>query len=155
MKFNFIIIPLIIALTAYQGSKYTRRGLGEWYSRLKKPKWTPTGELIGSVWTMLYIFIAIAVLWYWNIPVHTWFNYVTGAVLLIVAALNVYWNYLFFVKKDLSGAYKEMIILNIANVAAAILMGLASYIAVFLFIPYLLWVGFATNLTKKIVKMNK
>ena len=155
MKFNFIVIPLLVFAVAYYGSKFTQQGLGEWYQNLKKPKWTPSGEVIGMVWTSLYILIAISVLWFWNIPVFTFWHYIIAVVLLANGFLNAYWNKLFFVEHDIKKAYTEMLLLNGTTVLIMILMTPHSYISPILLIPYAVWVGFATYLTKQILLMQK
>ncbi len=155
MKFNFIVIPLLIFAVAYYGGKYTQQGLGDWYKHLKKPRWTPSGELIGMVWTLLYILIAISILWFWNIPVFSFWHYVVGAVFLVNGYLNMNWNKTFFVQHDIPRAYREMWILNGTTVLAIVLMIPHSYIAPTLLLPYVAWVGYATYLTKHILHINK
>jgi benzodiazapine receptor len=155
MKFNWIIIPLIIAATAYIGARYTKQGLGDWYNHLRKPKNTPSGELIGSIWTFIYITIAVAVLWFWNIPAFTWYHYVVAVVLLYNAYLNATWNKTFFVEKDLEGAYKKIRLLVGVTILVIAMMAWKSPIASVMLVPYWLWLLIATQLAKRIVELNK
>ncbi|MEZ4180166.1 MAG: TspO/MBR family protein [Candidatus Doudnabacteria bacterium] len=155
MKFNFLIIPAIIVAVAYFGARYTTAGLGSWYLKLKKPSWTPNGKTIGEIWTTLYLLTGFAVMWYWNVPKFSGLHYAVGVLLLINAGLNLYWSKLFFVDHDLRLAYKEMIVMNVLAIAAAILMMFSSIMAGVLLLPYIVWVGVATKLTKEIISLNK
>lgn len=155
--FNFIIIPGIIIATAIIGSRYVKHGFNSsnWYRELKKPKWTPSRSLIGEIWIFLYVITGLAILWYWNVPVPHWFRYVTAVVLLANAYLNATWNRTFFIEHNLHKAYNTMQIMNGTTIIATILMFFASPIASFLMLPYIIWVGIATKLTKQIIDLNK
>lgn len=155
MKFNFIIIPIVIAATAYIGTRYTKQGLKEWYHDLKKPDWTPSGQTIGEIWTFLFLLIGFAILWFWNVPKFNWWHYAVGGILLLNAFLNAYWNKIFFVDHNIPKALKWMKLLNLTTVAAAVVMAFASMISAVLFIPYIAWVAVATKLTKEIWELNK
>ncbi len=152
--FNFIIIPAIIIALAYFGRKATKIGLHPWYEHLRKPSWTPPGKLIGEIWFFLYVVTGLAVLWYWNVPYPGWIKYVTGAVLLANAYFHKKWNDTFFIKNDLAGALKVITYLNITGLVATVLIFLDSFYAAFLMLPYIVWVGVATNLNKQILHLN-
>ncbi len=155
MKLNWIVIIFIVAGTAYFGWYYSKQGVNSWYKHLHKPKDTPSGELIGSIWTFLYILIAVAVLWFWNIPAFTWYHYVVGAFLLYNAYLNATWNKVFFVDHDLKKAYMHIRRLDVVTVVVVVMMAPVSPIAAFLLLPYLLWLLYATKLARGIWQLNK
>ncbi len=155
MKFNFLIIPAIIAFTAYKGSRFTKRGLHGWYSHLHKPKWTPTGQMIGQIWTILYLLTGFAMLWFWNVPAFGVWQYVVGAIMLVNAYLNAYWNKAFFVEHNFKKSIKWMQYLNATTIVAAIIMFITSHFAALLLVPYIIWVYIATKLTKEIQQLNK
>lgn len=155
MKFNFIVIPLIIAVTAYVGARFTKRGLKDWYKHLKKPSWTPSGKTIGEIWTFLYITTGFSILWFWNVPAFGKWQYIVGAIMLVNAFMNTYWNKIFFVEHNFPKALKWMNILNATTIAAAVVMFITSHFSALLLLPYIIWVGIATNLTKKIKQLNK
>lgn len=154
MKFNFIIVPLIIIATAVVGSRFTKQGLQGWYQNLKKPSWTPSGKTIGEIWTFLYVVTGFAILWFWNVPKFSWWYYVVAGILVINAFMNAYWNKIFFVDHNFNKAIKWMTVMNITTVIAAIIIAFASLISAVLFIPYIVWVGIATKLTKEIKALN-
>lgn len=154
--FNFIIIPVIVIATAIIGSRYVKRGRvnSSWYENLHKPKWTPDAKLIGEIWTFLYVITGLGILWYWNVPVFSWFHYVVAAVLLVNAYLNATWNKIFFIEHNFAKALKTMKIMIGTALLAAVLMYFATPIASFLLLPYIVWVGITMKLTREIKDMN-
>lgn len=155
MTFNYIIIPLVIIIVAVVGTRYTKQGVDTWYQEIKKPSWTPSGSLIGAIWTFLYITTGLGILWYWNVPLVSWMHYVAGVILLVNAYLNATWSKIFFVEHNIPLAYKQMNIMNATTILATILMYFASPIASVLMLPYIVWVGFTSYITKQIIEMNK
>jgi translocator protein len=155
MPINFIIIPAVIIATAVVGSRYVKQGSRSWYKELRKPSWTPSGKLIGEIWTFLYALLILAVLWYWNVPVVSWLHYAAGLLLLVNAYLNAIWNRVFFVEQNIPKAIKTMMLLNATGIAAAIVILIDSPIAAMLMLPYIIWVAVATKLTREILDLNK
>ena len=153
---NFIVIPAVTIAAAVVGSRFAKQGVtSSWYKNLKKPKWTPSGSMIGEIWLFLYILTTLAIMWYWNVPVFSYVHYAVGVVLLYNAYLNAYWNKWFFVDHDLPKALKQMKILNITSVIVSIVMLFQAPIAVLGMLPYIIWVGVATKLTKQVIDLNK
>lgn len=155
MKFNFFVIPAIIIVTGYIGARFTKVGLKDWYKHLKKPSWTPSGQTIGQIWTTLYLLTGFGVLWFWNVPAFGKWQYVVGAIMIVNAYLNAYWNKIFFVEHKFSKAIKWMNYLNATTILATIIMLPISRFAALLMVPYIVWVFIATRLTKQIRKLNK
>ncbi|MFO1350987.1 MAG: TspO/MBR family protein [Gammaproteobacteria bacterium] len=125
---------------------------GAWYAALSKPAWTPPNGLFGPAWTILYIGIAIAGWLIWrntggrlSLPLLVW-----GAQLV----LNGLWSYLFFGLERPAVALIDSIAMLIAIVLFIILAWPVSHIAALLFVPYALWVGFATALNFAIWRVN-
>lgn len=154
MRFSFVIIPLVIVAVAYLGKKYSQEGLGSWYRSLRKPAWTPSGGTISEVWIFIYFCTGFSALWFYNVPVISVWHYVIGLLFLINAALNVYWSKLFFAERKLAQAYQTMIVLNGTTVLIAVIIGAISIIPAIALLPYIIWVGVATVLTKKIIILN-
>lgn len=125
------------------------------YSQLKKPTWSPPGWLFGPVWTVLYILITLS------------FGRVfilagQGKLAFIIALpfiLNLVFNFAFtplqFGLKNLTLASLDILLVLVTLVwAMAAIYPFASWI-VFIQIPYLLWVSFATVLQLTITFLNK
>ena len=126
-----------------------------WYHQLKKPYWSPPAYLFGSVWTFLYILIAIS---FGKVFLMAW----QGQVPLIVILpfiLNLIFNFAFTpiqfgLKNNLLAAADILLVLGTLVWAMAAIWPHAKWIA-YMQIPYLLWVGFATVLQLTITYLNK
>lgn len=123
---------------------------GEWYASLAKPVFNPPNWIFGPVCTVLYVLIAIAG---WRIWQH---DAGGGAMKLWWAqlVLNFAWSPIFF------GAQKPAIglVVIIALLATIVLLIRAAHrddrLAAGLFVPYALWVAFATLLNASIIILN-
>ncbi|AOP16521.1 putative membrane protein YtaB [Bacillus licheniformis] len=63
MKKGKIVTAVIVFLVIY--ALFSLAGIlfpvdREWYESLNKPDWTPSGRLIGTVWSVLFAFISLA-----------------------------------------------------------------------------------------------
>jgi tryptophan-rich sensory protein len=151
-KLNYVVIPLIVVLTALLGNIVTSGGMG-WYNGLNLPKSAPQGWFIGSVWTVIFILSIIASLLYWNSKEKK--SRFVIILLIANALLNVLWSLLFFGLHLLGWPVMEMILLNLTNLALIIFFWKKHRISAILWIPYLLWVSFATYLAYTVFSLNK
>jgi translocator protein len=154
LKISDIVIPGLVLLTAAAGSLVTSDALGSWYSQINLPSWTPPGSIIGAVWSVLYIMIAIAGILIWRrYPRGPRFKAV-AVVFLVNLGLNAGWSYLFFGANWLGGALFEAVIMAATILALVILCWRPVRAAAWLLIPYLAWVSFASYLTYSVWQLN-
>lgn len=123
---------------------------GEWYAGLEKPPWNPPGWVFGPVWTLLYILMGIAAWMVWkgqgfSIPIY---------IFLFQLALNALWSYLFFGINRPDLAFIEIAVLWVFILFTMVLFWKVRTAAGVLFIPYLLWVSFASVLNFTLWKLN-
>lgn len=126
----------------------------EWYDRLAKPEWTPSGSTIGTIWSLLYPLILVV------------FGYAVVRVasgdmpasVLVPVGVNVVSNVAFtpiqFGLRNL-----RLAAVDIAVVLATIVWCIAALwpyapVASAALLPYLAWVGTATALQLSITRMN-
>ena len=130
------------------GGLATAAGLREWYPTLRKPPFNPPGWVFGPVWTLLYTLIAVAG---WRIQANNaclgWF--------CLQLLLNAVWSPIFFGLRRPGAA-----LVNIALLWLTIVMCLIRFWAVdpqagWLFVPYLLWVSFASLLNFELWRLNR
>lgn len=155
MRPNYLLIPLVTVLVAVIGSSFTSTGLGDWYTALKKPEWTPPGSVIGAVWTTIFILSTAAALIIWNAPAAKGKLPAFAIIFLANAVLNIAWSWLFFVQHRLTLAGWEAALLDLTCIALVVMAWPVSRLAAALLVPYAAWVAFATYLTFTIAKMNR
>lgn len=146
---SFLVFLAMVSAAALVGSQF---GPSPWYVALQKPSWTPPGWIFAPVWTMLYVAIAVAGWSVWRSKAVS----VTKPSLLwlLQLILNGLWSWLFF------GLHRpDLALIDIIALIITIGWFIASArnisrIAAWLFVPYALWVGFATALNFSIWQLN-
>ena len=146
---SLIIFIAMVAVTAIVGTQF---GPGPWYVALNKPSWTPPNWLFGPVWTALYIAIAVAGWSVWRSKAVT----ITKPILLwlLQLLLNGLWSWLFFGLQRPGLALIDIIALLITIGCFISSAHKISPLAAWLFVPYALWVGFASALNFAIWQLN-
>ena len=142
-----------VLVTALLGGRFTALGIGPWYRGLAKPPWTPSGRVIGAVWTTLYVLIAVASALVWSRAAEAPRAY--AVLLLVNLSLNAAWCWLFFGIRRPNLAMAEIVALWIMSVALVALAARVSTTAAAMLVPYAAWVAFAGCLNGTIVKMNR
>jgi tryptophan-rich sensory protein len=126
---------------------------GEWYRSLAKPEWTPPGWIFAPVWTFLYASMAVAA---WLV----WRDYrgraagISLSFYVLQLLLNGLWSWSFFGRQSIGSALVDILGLLLLVGATTLLFWRINRPAGILFIPYVLWVGFATALNFKIWLIN-
>lgn len=143
---TFAVFFVVTAGAALFGAQFMP---GEWYARLAKPSWTPPNSVFSPVWTVLYIMIAVAGALVWRAR-RTDALTVWGVSL----CLNAAWSWLFFGRQAIGLALVDIIMLLLSIAAFIGLAWTKTRAASLLFVPYLLWVGFATALNFAIWQLN-
>ncbi|MBT8486243.1 MAG: tryptophan-rich sensory protein [Phycisphaerales bacterium] len=146
----FVFLGLV-AVAAFFGSNFTP---GEWYQALQRPALAPPNWIFGPVWTLLYLAIAVAAFLVWRRPERS------GRALALVLwgtqlALNALWSYLFFGLERPGLALIEIVVLLGVIVATTVVFFSVRKSAGMLFVPYALWVSFATYLNAGFWYLNR
>lgn len=157
MKFNPIafIVNLVLPLTIGAiGAFFTASSVKTWYVTLTKPSFNPPNEIFAPVWSSLYVLMGISAYLVWQ-KRHTITRFPrTIAIYLIQLVLNLMWSFIFFYAHQLGVALFEIIALLIVIIINALVFYKIDKLAGLLFIPYILWVAFATVLTYNIFILN-
>ena len=135
------------------GGTATGGAVQDWYPTLAKPSWTPPAWLFGPVWTLLYIAMAVAGWLVWR---RVGWDGARLALLMffIQLTLNAVWSVVFFGLRNPGAAFAEIVVLWVAIVVTALLFWKVTPAAGWLFLPYLVWVSFATALNFAIWRLN-
>ena len=135
-----------VILAAFIGSMASAAaGTDAWYLTLNKSQLNPPSYIFGLVWPILYILMMVsAFLTYRKV----------FSVFLIQLIFNAAWSWLFFRFQMPLVALFDIYILIIINIYLLYLMNKESKIGFLLFIPYVLWISFASYLNLFIVINN-
>lgn len=145
---SLLVFTALVVLTASAGAFFEP---GAWYQQLAKPAWNPPNAVFAPVWTALYVAIAVAGWLVWRrrsrmVPaLHLW---------LAQLVLNWMWSFLFFGLHRPDLALIDVVLLLATIVAFIITAARHSAVASWLFVPYALWVAFATSLNLTIWRLN-
>jgi len=140
--------------TAAFGAALTAVSVRTWYPTLSKPAWTAPDWVFGPVWTTLYFLMALAAWLVWRRT-----GWSTGRAALglfaVQLVLNAAWSPLFFGLHSPGIALVDIILLWAAMAATLWSFGRISAATASLFVPYLIWVSYATALNWAIWRLNR
>jgi len=140
----------------YLSGIVTQSSVNTWFPTLIKPAFNPPNWLFAPVWSFLYILMGVAAGLVWN-RIDFEREAVRKALLFfaIQLALNAGWSLIFFGLKNPFLALIEIVLLWLMIFETYTKFGKIDKIAGYLFIPYLLWVSFATALNASIWWLNR
>jgi len=156
-KFQFVpfviclLIPLAIGAI---GGFFTMESVKTWYTTLNKPSFNPPNGIFGPVWTSLYILMGIASYLVWRkreiVSGYSW----AFRIYFVQLILNLLWSFLFFHQHQIGAALIEILVLLATIITNAFIFYRIDRVAGWLFLPYILWVSFASYLTYSIFILN-
>jgi translocator protein len=149
--FELIAFVAIMFLAAFPAYFFPP---GQWYQGLQKPDWNPPAFLFGPVWSALYVLIAVSVWRIWPFKAETWAK---KSILFWVVQwiLNTAWSVIFFGLEQPGWALIEIIVLLCVIGLYIVNTYRHNKLASAFFMPYLLWVSFATCLNASIWYLNR
>lgn len=121
-----------------------------WFADLQKPSFQPPNWLFGPVWTVLYVFIGIA-------GARIFMKNAQGPAFRIWIGqmiLNFLWSPSFFSLHSLGIALAVILVLLATILAFIRLAWPIDRLSAMLFVPYALWVSFATLLNASLIALN-
>ena len=145
-KIKRLSLVLAVILTAYIGSRASIDVSNDlWYTSLNKSDLNPPGYVFGIVWPILYILMMISAFLSYE-KIYIVFN--------IQLVLNAAWSWLFFKFQMPLVSLLDIYLLIALNIFILMLMFKESKLAFLLFIPYVVWISFASYLNLFIVINN-
>ncbi|GAB4286096.1 MAG: TspO/MBR family protein [Ignavibacteriaceae bacterium] len=152
-KINFLIIPLLIIITASAGSYFAQTGM-QWYNTLVLPSFTPPSYMFSIVWSLIFTLAAISLLIIWNkYSKETLFSLVI-MLFFLNGLINVGWNVVFFVYHNIGFSVIVAILLAADVLLLIIFIRRFSLIASYLLYPYFIWLIFAAFLSFNVWLLN-
>ena len=135
----------VILAAAIGSMASTSAGTDSWYLLLDKSELNPPSYVFGIVWPILYILMIVsAFLAHKKI----------FSIFIIQLFFNAAWSWLFFRFQMPLIALLDIYLLIAINIYILNLMYKENKVAFFLFIPYVVWISFASYLNLFIVINN-
>ena len=142
---RFTLVVAVILAAAIGSMASTSASTDSWYLLLDKSELNPPSYVFGIVWPILYILMMVsAFLAHKKI----------FSIFIIQLFFNAAWSWLFFRFQMPLEALLDIYLLIALNIYILILMYKENKIAFFLYIPYVVWISFASYLNLFIVINN-
>ena len=142
---GFTLIVAVICAAAIGSMASTSASTDSWYLLLNKSELNPPSYVFGIVWPILYILMmASAFLAHKKIFL----------IFIVQLFFNAVWSWLFFRFQMPLFALLDIYLLIAINIYILNLMYKENKLAFFLFIPYVVWISFASYLNLFIVINN-
>lgn len=127
---------------------------GSFYAELARPSWSPPGWLFGPVWSVLFLFMAIAAWLVWRAPQRPPAKRTAFGLFASQLVANALWSWLFFGWRLGAIAFVEVLVLWLLIACTLVSFWRISRPAGWLMLPYLLWVTFASVLNWSLWQLN-
>ena len=151
----FVSLPAWILGTsvAAVGGAVTAKEAQRFYNQLDRPPWAPPDWLFGPAWTVLYGLMGTAA---WRVWRAEGFEGAGGTFVLyaVQLAFNAAWSWFFFVRKSGLWSTIEVCCLLALVIVTGVAFAIRDTIAGLLFVPYVIWVSYATALTISVWMRN-
>ncbi|MDA8605137.1 tryptophan-rich sensory protein [Gammaproteobacteria bacterium] len=142
-KYSIFVFVFFALLLGGLSSSDTANDL--WYQELNKSSLNPPGYVFGIVWPILYILMSISAF-------RTFIE--TRNLFLLQLFFNAIWSWLFFAFHMPVIALLNIWLLIALNIKLTINMFRVDSMSGFLFVPYIVWLFFASYLNLFIVINN-
>lgn len=143
------------------GSLFTFSAIPNWYATIVKPSFNPPSWVFGPVWTTLYVLMGISAFLIWSSFAKATEGQARKKIKIaliifgVQLVLNALWSIIFFGFHQIGWAFAEIILLWLVIVLTMIVFAKISKPAMYLLIPYILWVSFAGFLNFTLWQLNK
>lgn len=148
----------IIIFIQIVDSVSTMQTVTTWYATLAKPSFSPPNWLFGPVWTIFYVMIAVSGWLLWKDFPNNYDEKIQEPAVFsyfLQLIFNALWSPLFFGLRQPKAALVDiMLMLVFITLTLYYAYRSGNRVVAFLFVPYLLWVSFASALNLGIVLLN-
>lgn len=148
-----ILIPIAICFIAGGIASYFQTdSVQTWYPSLEKPSLSPPNRIFPIAWSILYVCMGVSI----GLVINSDSNRKKFLITLffIQLLLNFAWSFFFFVYQNpLLGAI-DILLLEGMIIYYACKVYPVSRVSAWLFVPYILWIAFATYLNIYILIHN-
>ena len=145
-NFNKYLLPLLTVVTAFIGYKSNTYITSDtWYEDLVKSPLNPPSYIFGIVWPILYVLMAFVS---FRSADKIWTLFIPQLI------LNAAWSWIFFYMQAPVLALINISILIFFNQKILVILKNESKLLFWVYLPYVIWLGFAAFLNASIVFLN-
>ena len=119
--------------------------IGAMYQAMDKPPFSPPGSVFGIIWTILYAMMGTA-LFLLIVAEDTKWKKIAIVLFGLQQILNFSWSIIFFGGNNLGIASTVIVVLDLLILASIWAFAKVNRWASYLFMPYLIWGLYATDL---------
>lgn len=151
--YNFLYSLILVLITAFICSYFTRIGMQNFYHNLQLSALNPPNYVFPIVWTIIYAFLVISFDMILN---HTDRNQIRPAaqIFILNLFLQALWTFIFFYNGYFLVGFAILVVLDFLTMAMIKIFYDIRQNAGLLLIPYLIWLLFATYLNWSIMDLN-
>lgn len=151
---SLIFMLLVCYAIAGIGAQATVPGL-PWLETLRKPPFNPPAFVFGPVWAVLYTLIAISGWLTLGVDSDVSGRFTALWIFALQLAFNLLWAFLFFYLRQPGWALVDIVLLLTTIWSYVIVVSPVNVVSAWLFVPYGLWVAFATVLNASFWWLNR
>jgi tryptophan-rich sensory protein len=152
-RFIYVIVAIAICLfVGWLSSLLNMASIAHWYPTLVRSSLTPPDVVFPVVWGILYVLIGISAGLLYG--VHDISKRLLLWLFAIQLLLNVSWNFFFFYMQSPILGFVNLLVLDVLGVAYFIGTLWIRRASAYFFLPYLLWLVFASYLNMYIMIFN-
>lgn len=141
---KFLYSAILVVVTAWLCSYFTRFGIDNWYNALEKPFGTPPNEIFAPVWALIYGLMIIS--FYLILTVASPLRRVARQLFIAQLLIQIIWCILFFYEGMLGAAFGVIVFLDVVVWQMLKVFKQIRPLSAWLNYPYLLWLCYATFL---------
>lgn len=148
-----IIIPIIVCFAVGATASYFQQDAIEtWYPYLNKPALTPPNIAFPIAWSIIYVCIGLSIGLIWNTTSYQ--KRFMTILFCVQLFFNFTWSISFFYLQNPLLGFINILILDVLVIYYIIKAYPVSKASSMLFVPYVLWIIFATYLNGYILVNN-
>lgn len=148
-----ILIPILICFfVGFIGSSFQADAISNWYPYLNKPDLTPPNIVFPIAWSILYVLMGVSIGLIINSNSRKKKYFIK--IFLLQLFLNFTWSISFFYFQSPIAGLVNIVLLEIVIIYYALSVYSIRRLSTVLFIPYVLWVSFASYLNFYILLYN-
>ena len=136
------------------GAYYNNFGMEKWYHSISQPAATPPDMVFPIVWGILYALMATSFYLAFTADNNQAKNQKINSLFLGLLFLHIVWTYCFFYMGYIALAFGVLLTIDFLSYYILMMFWHINKTSAWLFVPYFLWILFATYLNAAFINLN-